>query len=180
MSIYESLSKFHSNVGGLRKDSTNPHFKNKYADIDTVLDLIREPLKNAGLIFIQLPQQDGLKTILATVDGKEQLESFTPFILDKNDMQGLGSAITYARRYSLVAMLGLEADDDDGNGTQKPTEQSKITKEQIAEIEQLITKTNSDRDAFMAYFKAPSMSEIPYDKAKQALLAKRLNNETRD
>lgn len=125
MSIYKSLSKFHEEVGKVTKDSTNPHFKSKYADIDTVLDAIREPLKKAGLCFTQLPQQGGLKTIIATIDGDDKIEGFCEYNLSKNDMQGLGSAITYARRYSLVSMLGLEAEDDDGNASVKPKEQPK-------------------------------------------------------
>ncbi len=115
MSIYENISEFHNSVGTIAKDSTNPHFKNKYADINTVLDAIREPLKTAKLSFVQIPKADGIQTILSTLDGKEQIESFIPYILAKNDMQQLGSAITYGRRYALVTMLGLEQEDDDGN-----------------------------------------------------------------
>lgn len=124
MSIYKCLSKFHEEVGKVSKDSKNPHYKSKYADIDTVLDAIREPLKKAGLCFTQLPQQGGLKTVIATIDGDFSIEGFCEYNLTKNDMQGLGSAITYARRYSLVSMLGLEAEDDDGNGAVKPKQQA--------------------------------------------------------
>ena len=125
MSIYKCLSKFHEEVGKLSKDSTNPHFRSKYADIDTVLDAIREPLKKAGLCFTQLPQQGGLKTVISTIDGDSSIEGFCEYNLSKNDMQGLGSAITYARRYSLVSMLGLEAEDDDGNKAVQPNPQPK-------------------------------------------------------
>lgn len=122
MSIYKCLSKFHEEVGKISKDSKNPHYKSKYADIDTVLDAIRVPLQKAGLCFTQLPQQGGLKTIIATVDGDFSIEGFCEYNLSKNDMQGLGSAITYARRYSLVSMLGLEAEDDDGNKAVQPAQ----------------------------------------------------------
>jgi len=124
ISIYSALSKFHEEVGKITKDSTNPHFKSKYADIDTVLDAIRLPLKKAGLCFTQLPMQGGMKTIISTIDGESSIESFVEYVLDKQNMQGLGSAMTYARRYALVSMLGLEAEDDDGNNASKPKQEA--------------------------------------------------------
>ena len=166
--IFTALSKFHEEVGKIKKSSTNPHFKNKYADVNTVLDAIREPLRSAGLCFVQLPQQGGLKTILATLEGDEQIESFLEYELSKKDMQGLGSAITYARRYALVSMLGLEAEDDDGNEASKP----KMHRQAVLEIEGLISATNTDRDKFLQYFKVDSIEQLPYDKAIQALNAK--------
>ena len=123
--IYQKLSEFQSIVGKLRKDQTNPFFKSKYADINTVLDVIREPLKKAGLSFYQTPQiaENGdvyLQTTIFDITAKEgqhphKLCGSVKLILAKEDMQGLGSAITYARRYALVSMLGLEQEDDDGN-----------------------------------------------------------------
>jgi len=122
--IYQKLSEFQSRVGKLSKDQTNPFYKRNYTDINAVLDAIRDPLKEVGLVVTQNPtiidNEKGLETYLVNlndmVDGKyETIRSFTPFILAKQDMQGLGSAITYARRYALVSMLGLEQEDDDGN-----------------------------------------------------------------
>ena len=171
--IFTALSKFHEEVGKIKKSSTNPHFKNKYADVNTVLDAIREPLKKAGLCFVQLPQQGGLKTILATTEGDEQIESFLEYELSKKDMQGLGSAITYARRYALVSMLGLEAEDDDGNEASKPREiKSLNSRENVLEIESLISQSGTDRTKFLQYFKVDSIEQLPYDKAIQALQAK--------
>ena len=128
--IYQKLSEFQSIVGKLRKDQTNPFFNSKYADINTVLDVIREPLKKVGLIFTQrtdvidVLHSDGtvsepvdlLRTELINVDTPtDKIKSTVRLVLAKEDMQGLGSAITYARRYALVSMLGLEQEDDDGN-----------------------------------------------------------------
>lgn len=145
ISIYSALSKFHEAVGKISKDSVNPHFKSKYSDIDTVLDTIREPLKKVGLCFTQLPQQGGMKTIISTLDGESQIESFVEYVLDKNNMQGLGSAITYSRRYALVAMLGLEAEDDDGNTASKPKPKQPENKaqedEKMAKYKELVSKT---------------------------------------
>lgn len=119
--IHQKLSEFQSIVGKLLKDKTNPFFKSKYADINTVLEMIREPFKKLGLSFIQTTQitDSGLpylETVLYIVnDYKEHVVSDTLLVLAKQDMQGLGSAITYARRYALVSMLGLEQEDDDAN-----------------------------------------------------------------
>jgi len=170
MSIYSSLSKFHKEVGTIKKSSNNPHFKSKYADINVVLDAIREPLEKAGLCFVQLPMQGGLKTILATVEGDEQIESFLEYELSKKDMQGLGSAITYARRYALVCMLGLEAEDDDGNEASK--KEDKLTSEQASEIMRLIAQTETEQDKLLAYFKVDSIYKLPYQQVVKSLQSK--------
>lgn len=145
ISIYSALSKFHEAVGKISKDSVNPHFKSRYSDIDTVLETIREPLKKAGLCFTQLPQQGGMKTIISTLDGESQIESFVEYVLDKNNMQGLGSAITYSRRYALVSMLGLEAEDDDGNTASQPKPKQPENKaqedERMVKYKELVSKT---------------------------------------
>ena len=119
--IYQKLSEFQSIVGKLRKDQTNPFFKSKYADINTVLDVIREPLKKVGLVVTQSPmiKNDGTPFLMTLITSSEKLDAMlsseVKLITAKEDMQGLGSAITYARRYALVSMLGLEQEDDDGN-----------------------------------------------------------------
>lgn len=112
--IYSKIIKFKAIVGAIKKDGLNPHYKNKYATIESVLEAIEQPLKEVGLGFIQCPQETGLKTIVFCDNGETILESFVPYI-GATDMQKLGSAITYARRYALVSMFGLEQEDDDGN-----------------------------------------------------------------
>ena len=115
MSIYKKISDFHKEVGAIHKDANNPFHKSKYATIESVLQTIGAPMARVGLAFVQLPQADGLKTIISDTDSDDKIESFVPYLLAKDDMQGLGSAITYARRYALVSMLGLEQEDDDAN-----------------------------------------------------------------
>jgi hypothetical protein len=101
------------------KDAKNPHFKNTYADLPAVIDAVKGPLNDAGIIFIQTPapSDDGklhLTTRLIHESG-EWIESTAVTPLQKADPQGVGSAITYMRRYSLAAITGLYQDDDDGN-----------------------------------------------------------------
>ena len=100
------------------KDSTNPHFKSKYADLTSVWEACREALTKNGLSVVQATEFDGenawIKTILLHASG-ESIEGRYPLRPVQNTPQGMGSAISYARRYALAAMVGVVSDDDDGN-----------------------------------------------------------------
>lgn len=101
------------------KDATNPHFKNKYADLPAVVDAVKPALNDAGIAFLQSagPSDDSklhLTTRLVHTSG-EWIEDTLVMPLPKQDPQGYGSAMTYARRYALAAITGLYQDDDDGN-----------------------------------------------------------------
>jgi hypothetical protein len=127
--LAKSLSKFHDLMGGLEKDASNPFFKSKYVTLDNVLTSIKSPLKEAGLVFFQLPSviagQPALATTLIDIESGEFINETSSLILQKNDIQGQGSAITYMRRYALVSMLGLSTDtDDDGEGALRRTQSS--------------------------------------------------------
>jgi hypothetical protein len=102
------------------KDATNPHFKSKYADLASVFEAIRVPFAKAGLSVLQeVGNADGGVTVITRVVHKTgQWMEFGPLYVPagKQDAQGLGSAATYARRYSLASALGVCSDeDDDGN-----------------------------------------------------------------
>lgn len=122
--IAKALCGFNSEISKIAKDSTNPHFKNKYASLDNIIDEIRPILTKHGLSIIQMPGGDGenfkMSTLLIHESG-EWIES-DPIVMKpvKNDPQGIGSCATYARRYSLSAFLSLNTgEDDDGNGASK-------------------------------------------------------------
>lgn len=116
--------------GALRpalKDSNNPAFKTRYADLASVMDAIREPMLVNGLAIQhqQLPGDPGrlvLRTVLRHKSG-EFLASVAVVPLSKQDAQGMGSALTYARRYGVAAMLGVVQDDDDGNAASTARQQ---------------------------------------------------------
>lgn len=100
------------------KDSTNPHFKSKYANINSVIDAVKKPLNDNGIAILQSlsPSDDGklhLTTRLIHSSG-EWIEDTAVCPIQKQDPQGLGSAISYIRRYSLSALCAVYADDDDG------------------------------------------------------------------
>lgn len=102
------------------KNGTNPHFHNQYVTLDDLLDAVRPVLNRHGLAVVQMPSmtaegQPALSTTILHVSG-ERIEYQMPLVLQKQDMQGVGAAITYARRYMLAAALGIaEGVDDDGN-----------------------------------------------------------------
>jgi hypothetical protein len=111
--------KLQSDIRPAIKDANNPAFRSKYADLGAVWEAIKEPLSRHGFSVIQSPDFDGdsmwLRTTVLHVSG-ERMEGRYPLRPVKQDPQGFGSALTYARRYSLSAMLGvISEDDDDGN-----------------------------------------------------------------
>lgn len=115
----EALVKVQGAIKTAIKDATNPAFRSKYADLGAVWEAVKPALQDNGFAVVQSPQFEGetmwLETTLLHVTG-ERMTGRYPIRPDKNTPQGVGSAITYARRYSISAMLGVVADeDDDGN-----------------------------------------------------------------
>lgn len=99
---------------GAKKDTENPHFKRKYADLESVMDACKSALSENSLAVAQSIRGDFMITRLWHSSG-QWLEGSTPLLIGKQDMQGLGSAMTYARRYGLMAIIGIAPEDDDGN-----------------------------------------------------------------
>ncbi len=103
-------------VGSVKKTASNPHFRSKYADLEAVMDACSDALDKNGLAVWQSINEDGDRLITRLYHTSGQwMEGYTPLIIAKNDMQGLGSAYTYARRYGLMSILGIAPEDDDGN-----------------------------------------------------------------
>ena len=102
------------------KSSNNPHFKSKYADLAEVLNTVRPVLAKHGLSFVQFPgyahepKVVAVETILMHKSG-QFISGTVAAPVSKPDAQGVGSAITYCRRYSLAAVVGIAQEDDDGN-----------------------------------------------------------------
>ena len=117
-----ALNKAQSEMSGAKKSSKNPFFKSKYADLKEVIECVKAPFANNGLSFSQFPISSdgfaGVETILMHESGEYISNEFT-LKCAKNDPQGMGSAITYARRYSLQSVAGVPAEDDDGEGAMK-------------------------------------------------------------
>ena len=114
MSIYKKLASVKANIGKLTKDTSNPFFKSKYADINQLIEMTDPVLLEAGIITLQ-PIIDGhLVTKLVDVESGETIESGLK-LPESNDPQKVGSAITYFRRYTLKSLLGIAEEDDDAN-----------------------------------------------------------------
>lgn len=113
-----ALSAAQGEIEGAVKDSTNPHFRSKYADLGAVWAACRPALSKHGLAVMQLPRSaEGciqLETILMHKSG-EWVSDTLALPVSKQDAQGYGSAMTYARRYGLMAVVGIAPEDDDGN-----------------------------------------------------------------
>jgi hypothetical protein len=112
-----ALAKAQAAIEPAIKDSKNPHFGSKYADLAAVWSVVREPLAANGLAVVQMPSAEGQKVTLTTLlihtSGQYLLSELTMTAV-KNDPQAIGSCITYARRYALAAVLGVSQEDDDG------------------------------------------------------------------
>lgn len=120
--FFAAMAKAQGEIEGAIKGRENPHFRQKYADLGSVWDACRAQLSKNGLAVLQFPDvvtgEKGthvrVRTIITHSDGhSEQFD--LPMPVTKADAQGIGSAITYARRYALMAAVGIAPEDDDGN-----------------------------------------------------------------
>ena len=138
--LIKAIAKFNEVCPPIIKDADNPFFKSKYASLDHIQSHIKEPLKQAGLVVIQRNIYDGqlfVETKVIHAESGEFEVSIFPVIVQKNDAQSYGSAVSYAKRYSLSGLLNLiiQDSDDDGNsaggnntiGDNKPQKQKPIT-----------------------------------------------------
>lgn len=120
--IAAALIRAQASMGKALKQSNNPAFRSKYADLGNVMDACMPALNENGIAVIQPIGQDDMGMYVSTVfvhTSGERLECRVPLLVTKQDMQGFGSAVTYARRYGLMAMAGIAPEDDDGNAAVK-------------------------------------------------------------
>lgn len=116
--LAKALAKAQGEVKGAAKDAANPFFKSKYADLASVIEAIRKPFSDNGLSFMQFARSadGGVEIETLIMHGSGESVSDTLFLpCAKWDAQGIGSAITYGKRYGLQAMAGVPSEDDDGN-----------------------------------------------------------------
>ena len=120
MSIYKKLFEAKKEIGKISKDSKNPFFKSNYLSLNGLIDAVEDVLEKHGLVMLQPLGNQGVYTQIIDTESGEKIESFL-MLPNISDSQKLGSAITYFRRYTLQSLLGLQAEDDDGNLASKPT-----------------------------------------------------------
>jgi hypothetical protein len=117
--LSQAMAKAFAQIEGAIKGKTNPAFRSKYADLSSVVDAIKPALAEHGLWFRQVTHPRDGGVAVETVIHHESGQYLSCGILfvpaAKLDAQGFGSALTYCRRYSLMAAFGVPAEDDDGN-----------------------------------------------------------------
>ena len=181
-----ALSKAQGEMQAAVKDKVNPFFKSSYADLGSVWDAARPVLSKYGLCIMQTTEMtsDGSKIIMVTTlahTSGQWMKSFLPLNPAKNDSQGIGASITYLRRYSLSAIVGVVCDEDDdgetacgrGNGS-KPTQtqqtqqnvNAKVGKTEVVALNGLIQSLDEESNrSFLSWvkkeFNANSLQEIP-------------------
>jgi hypothetical protein len=137
--IATALVKAQKAFGPALKTSTNPHFRSNYADLAACVEAVIDGLNGAGIALIQRTSEDMTGVTVETVFIHESGETIECGKLhvpaSKQDPQGYGSALTYARRYSLMAACGIAPEDDDGNASVKtPTLSASTVKALVADI----------------------------------------------
>lgn len=149
--ISKALLDAQKETGAATKDATNPHFRSKYADLTSVIEAVKGPLNNHGITFLQpVSLSDAgvcVETVLMHSSGEWISESLTVPV-SKHDAQGVGSAISYGRRYGLQSMCGVPAEDDDGNlaTSAAPKAKPKSEKVEAMNIKRDLYEELSDED----------------------------------
>lgn len=128
-----ALAKARAAFKPVIKDANNPFFKSKYADLAGVLDAVVPALSANGLAVIQTTDGTAPMVLTTTIahSSGEFISGTYPIVPVKNDPQGVGSAITYARRYTLCAILSVAAEDDDGNAATHAVKAASVTGEVV-------------------------------------------------
>lgn len=119
--VCAAFVKAQSQFKSVPKTAVNPHFRSKYASLDDILAMAVPVLNANGLSLMQSVDGETISTTVFHESGQWISSGPMKLLIDKQNMQGMGSAITYGRRYSVASTLGIDSDeDDDGNGASNP------------------------------------------------------------
>lgn len=169
-----ALAKAQAEMKNATLNKVNPHFKSKYADLANIIDTTRAVLAKHGLSVVQTTEmREGqlvLVTTLLHTSGQSICGEYPlPMVLEKP--QAMGSALTYARRYSLAAICNISAEeDDDANAAQAEAKNTKpITAAQVKELTTLADEVGADKAKFCKYLNVASLADIPASKFKAAI-----------
>ena len=180
--LFEALAKAQGEMEVAKEDATNPFFKSQYADLASIIKSSRSALSKQGLSVIQRIMANGngtsyLFTRLCHVSG-QWMESRMNLLPTKPDMQGMGSAITYAKRYAYSAMIGVvTGEDDDGNAASVPAKAKEsakpvfITQSQAKMILDHITEAQDESllDKVLEYYNINKLSYLPQSLFRECL-----------
>jgi hypothetical protein len=166
--IYMALGAAQAGMGKVVKGSTNPAFKSKYADLADVVSVAMPALTEQGIAMYHTMLRDEygavMRTILVHGASGTEISCDVPLIINKNDMQGMKSATTYAKRIGLESLTGIAPEDDDGNAAAKAAPKVEAARligvDQFREINELIFDTATDEVKFCAYWKVKTLEEL--------------------
>lgn len=180
-----AMSKVQQELTHAIKDKKNPHLKNEYASLESIIDAIRPIASKHGISFNQFPESDEMYYYLITNITHTSGQYFTSkirLLTAKLDMQALGSAITYAKRYTLSSIFGIATGegDDDGEATvaKQPTKdqefkpknsEGKASPAQVNAITSMLSSINADMEAFYAKYQVSSVSELTMNQASEII-----------
>lgn len=183
-SLSAAMAKAFAEIEAATKSAENPAFKqggkvSKYADLGSVIEAIKPALIKHGLFFTQRchPADSGVsvETVLHH-EGGEELSLGTLYVpANKQDPQGFGSALTYARRYGLQTGFGVPTEDDDGNAAARSSPKAAagpITDSQWATLVQLSQAASVSAERLCKFFEVNNLKELPanrYDEAVEKL-----------
>lgn len=172
--IVAALVKSLPKIGTAAKDAENPHLKNRYADLASIVEVARAPLAEAEIAIMQPPTVIGdgsvisVATILIHSSGQWISTEIRMSSIDKK-AQSIGSTITYARRYSLGGFLGIIADDDDGNAATGVTGPRDNNRDHRAPVQQ--QRSQASRQAAPAVVSQPRTTSAPEPRVSQPAAA---------
>ena len=166
--IYMALCAAQAGMGKVVKGATNPAFKSKYADLADVVSVAIPALTEQGIAMFHMMVRDEqgavMRTMLVHGASETSVSCDVPLIVNKNDMQGMKSATTYAKRIGLESLTGIAPEDEDGNAAAKAAPRiepfSLIGAEQFQQINELIFDTDTDEVKFCAYWQVKRLEDL--------------------
>lgn len=181
--ISAALVRAQRAFGPALKSSSNPHFKSRYADLAACVEAVIDALNENGIALVQKTDlcEDGaiVETTFVHESGEMLSAGKLHVPASKQDAQGYGSALTYARRYSLMAACGIAPEDDDGNAAtssapqrvvqQRVTAQAYAGANEIAAITKLADAVGIHMDAICASYAIQSLDQLPLNKVGEVI-----------
>ena len=154
--IATALVKAQKAFGPALKTATNPHFKSRYADLSACVEAVMDGLNNNGIALVQQLHEAEHGVTVETVfihESGEMINCGKLFVpATKQDAQGFGSALTYARRYSLMAACGIAPEDDDGNAASRPKEKPTLDAKRLGDAIERIKEGKYTTSALRSTF----------------------------
>lgn len=184
LALAEALPK----LEGAKKNSANPAFKSRYADLGSVIEAIR-PIAECGIWYRQVLHEgaEGVTVETFYIGFGAKISAGTLFMpADRKNAQGYGSALTYARRYGLQTAFGLATEDDDGNAASAPAKAAKapalIDDTQWTALVQLVEATGTDAGKLCGAYKVESLRDFTAEQFAHAkgILEKRLKEKAKE